>query len=68
MLGQLLAGTLELLTRSQAGEALVVSCPGVCSTEPVLVEQVSVLLGVVVVRVVMLVSLLTSWSWGQEDR
>ena len=65
MLRQLLKRTLEPLTRSQTWEPLVVSCPGVR-----LVEEVSVLLSVVIVRVVILVSIVPgwSWSWRKEDR
>ena len=62
---QLLKRTLEPLPRSQTWEPLVVSCPGVR-----LVEEVSVLLSVVVVRVVILISIVPgfSWSWRKEDR
>ena len=65
MLRKLLPGTLEPLTRSQTWEPLVVSCQGVR-----LVEEVSVLLCVVVVRVVILVTIFLgwTWSWRQEDR
>ena len=78
VLRQFLTGTLELLSSSQPWQPLVVSSPGVG-----LVEQVSVLLSIVVVRVVILVSVLLSigvvrivilvsitpsWSRRQEDR
>ena len=62
MLRQFLPGPGELLTRSQAGQPVVVSCPGVD-----LVEQVSVLLSIDVVRVVIRVSLLASWTWGWRE-